>query len=68
MEGRLPLMRDGLAGPQETASMIPVDRKHVSWRLKLRRWLALPVYAVALTFSYVSEALGNLAAIIAQDP
>lgn len=37
-------------------------------RLKLRRGLALPVYALALVLSYLSDALGNLAAVIAKDP
>jgi hypothetical protein len=37
-------------------------------RLKLRRGLALPFYALALALSFLSGALGNLAAIIAQDP
>jgi hypothetical protein len=47
--------------------MMTADSLHVSRGTKLRRALALPVYAVALTLSYLSEALGKLAAIIAQD-
>jgi hypothetical protein len=35
--------------------------------LRLRRALALPVYAVALILSFVSDALGRLAASIAAD-
>lgn len=36
--------------------------------LKLRRGLALPFYALALILSYLSDALGGLAAVIARDP
>lgn len=36
--------------------------------LRLRRGLALPLYALALALSFLSEALGNLAALIARDP
>lgn len=36
--------------------------------LKLRRGIALPLYAVALMLSYLSEAIGKIAAAIAQDP
>jgi hypothetical protein len=33
----------------------------------LRRALALPIYAVALILSFLSDALGSLAAVIAGD-
>ena len=36
--------------------------------LKLRRNVALPLYAVALLLSYLSDAIGKIAAAIAQDP
>jgi hypothetical protein len=40
----------------------------VSPWLRLRRALALPIYAVALIMSFASDLLGNLAATIAGDP
>jgi hypothetical protein len=36
--------------------------------LKLRRALALPIYAVSLILSFVSDGLADLAAAIANDP
>jgi len=36
--------------------------------LKMRRWAALPFYAIALALSYLSEAFEKLAAAIARDP
>jgi hypothetical protein len=35
--------------------------------LRLRRAVALPLYAIALALSYLSDALGHLAAWIAGD-
>jgi hypothetical protein len=37
-------------------------------KLKLRRAFALPFYAVALSLSYLSDALASIAAAIAKDP
>jgi hypothetical protein len=36
--------------------------------LKLRRALALPLYAVALVLSFISDGIANLAAALANDP
>jgi hypothetical protein len=44
------------------------DDSSTPFLLKLRRAIALPIYAVALIFSYLSEALSKLAASIANDP
>jgi len=49
-------------------SMITCDSPHEPRGLKLRRGLALPLYVLALALSYLSDALGSLAAQIAQDP
>ena len=49
-------------------TMMTYDSLHEPRRLRLRRGLALPLYALALVLSYLSDALGNLAAVIAQDP
>jgi hypothetical protein len=48
--------------------MVTYDDSSTSLLLKLRRAIALPIYAVALVFSYLSEALTKLAASIANDP
>lgn len=48
--------------------MTTYDSFHDPRRLKLRRALALPFYALALALSFISDALGKLAAAIAQDP
>lgn len=39
-----------------------------SYSLKLRRCAATPIYAIALALSYLSDAIGKLAAMIAGDP
>jgi hypothetical protein len=44
------------------------DLKTVPAWPRLRRALALPIYAVALILSYLGDALGCLAAKIAGDP
>jgi hypothetical protein len=36
--------------------------------LKLRRALALPIYAIALALSFLSDGLAKLAAMLADDP
>jgi hypothetical protein len=36
--------------------------------LKLRRALALPLYAVALVLSFLSDGIANVAAVLARDP
>ena len=36
--------------------------------LKLRRALALPIYAIALALSFLTEGLAKLAAMLADDP
>jgi hypothetical protein len=48
-------------------TMTTYDSPAVPRGLRLRRGLALPVYAIALILSYLSDALGNLAAAIAKD-
>jgi hypothetical protein len=48
--------------------MVTYDNSRTSISLKLRRAIALPIYAVALIFSYLSEALTKLATSIANDP
>jgi hypothetical protein len=62
-------MRNAEAGTGAAAmTMTTYDSFHEPRRLKLRRGLALPFYALALVLSFVSEALGYLGARIAQDP
>ena len=36
--------------------------------LKLRRALALPIYAIALALSFLTDGLAKLAAMLADDP
>ena len=50
------------------AISIEYDNFRVSPLLKVRRALALPIYALALILSFVSEGLGDVAAYIARDP
>jgi hypothetical protein len=46
---------------------VEYDRR-VPVSLRLRRALALPIYAIALTLSFLSDGLANLAAMVADDP
>jgi hypothetical protein len=48
-------------------SIMTDDRFYESITLRLRRGVALPIYAVALILSYLSDALGDLGAAIAKD-
>jgi hypothetical protein len=41
---------------------------HVPMSLRLRRALALPIYAIALALSFLTEGLSRLAAMLADDP
>ena len=43
-------------------------REQMSFALRIRRIAALPVYTVALVLSFVSDLLGYLGAVIADDP
>ena len=36
--------------------------------LVVRRSVAVPLYAIALALSYLSDAIGKVAAVIARDP
>ena len=50
------------------AITIEYDSARVPNGFKARRLLALPLYAVALILSFLSDGLANLAAVIAGDP
>jgi hypothetical protein len=47
--------------------MMVEQQEHVSAVLRARRALALPIYTIALILSFLSDALGSLAAWIAGD-
>jgi hypothetical protein len=49
-------------------AMVTYGDSTTPFLLRLRRAIALPIYAVALVFSYLSDALTKLAASIANDP
>lgn len=51
-----------------TIISIENDNVRVPTHLKVRRALALPIYALSLILSFVSDALGDVAALIARDP
>ena len=44
------------------------DRARVPTGLTARRALALPLYAIALILSFLSNGIANVAAVIADDP
>lgn len=50
------------------AITIEHDRARDPRGLRTRRSLALPLYALALVLSFLSNGLANLAAVIAGDP
>jgi hypothetical protein len=50
-------------GNSKSATTFTIERA-----LRIRQNLALPLYAVALMLSYVSDAIAKLAAVIARDP
>jgi hypothetical protein len=51
-----------LAGPEPM-----IDHPQGEYVRRLRRTVALPIYALALLLSFLSDALGDLAAKIAGD-
>jgi hypothetical protein len=47
--------------------MMVEQQERVSAALRVRRVLALPLYTIALALSFLSDALGSLAAWVAGD-
>jgi hypothetical protein len=48
--------------------MSTINQLNASYTLKLRRSAATPIYAIALALSFLTDAIGKLAAVIARDP